>query len=50
MTQCLRKKRKGESSETKAVPAQAEKEVLTNDDCATSAHAPLEWKWGDIEL
>ena len=49
-TQCPRKKSKEESSETKTVPARAEKEVLTDDDCAMSAHAPLEWKWGDIEL
>jgi len=40
-TQCPRKKNKGESSETKAAPARAEKEVETNDDCAMSAHAPL---------
>jgi len=43
-TQCPRKKSKGESSETKAVPARAEKEVETNDGCAMSAHAPLERK------
>ena len=49
-TQCLRKKSKGESSETKAAPAWVKKEVLTDNDCATSAHAPLERKWGDIEL
>jgi len=49
-TQCLRKKSKGESSETKAVATWAEKEVLTDGDCAMSAHAPLEQKWGDIEL
>lgn len=49
-TQCPRKKSKGESSETKAAPARTEKEVLTDDDCAMSAHAPLERKWGDIEL
>lgn len=49
-TQCPRKKNKGESSETKATPAWVEKEVLTDDDCAMSAHAPLERKWGDIEL
>ena len=49
-TQCPRKKNKGESSETKAAPARAEKGVLTNDDCAMSAHTPLERKWGDIEL
>ena len=49
-TQCPRKKSKGESSETKAASARVEKEVLTDDDCAMSAHAPLERKWGDIEL
>ena len=43
-TQCPRKKSKGESSETKAVSARAEKEVLTDDDCAMSAHTPLEQK------
>ena len=48
--QCPRRKSKGESSETKAVPARAKKEVLTDDDYAMSAHAPLERKWGDIEL
>ena len=49
-TQCPRKKSKGESSETKAAPALAEKEVLTDDDCVMSAHLPLERKWGDIEM
>ena len=49
-TQCPRKECKGESFETKAEPARAEKEVLTDDDCAMSAHAPLEQKWGYIEL
>ena len=49
-TQCLRKKSKGEASETKAAPARAKKEVETDDDCAVSAHTPLEQKWGDIEL
>ena len=48
--QCPRKKSKGEASETKATLARAEKEVETDDDCAMSAHAPLERKWGDIEL
>ena len=47
---CPRKKSKGESFQTKAVPARAEKEVLTDDDYAMSAHAPLEKKWGDVEL
>ena len=49
-TQCPRTKSKGESFETKAALARAEKEVLTDDDRAMSAHAPLERKWGDIEL
>ena len=40
-TQCPRKKSKGESSETKAAPARAQKKVLTDDNCAMSAHAPL---------
>ena len=40
-TQCPRKKNKGDSSEIKATPARAEKEVLTDDDCAMSAHMPL---------
>ena len=44
-TQCPRKKSKGESSETKAAPSRVEKEVLIDDDCAMSAHAPLERKW-----
>ena len=50
VTQCPRKKSKEESFEIKATPTQAEKELLTDDDCAMSAHAPLEKKWGDIEL
>lgn len=45
-----RKKNKGDSSETKAMTTRAEKEVLTDNDYAMSAHAPLEQKWGDIEL
>ena len=49
-TQCPRKKSKGEASETKVAPSRVEKEVETDDDCAMSAHAPLERKWGDIEL
>ena len=40
----------GEASETKAAPTRVEKEVETNDDCAMSAHTPLERKWGDIKL
>jgi len=49
-TQFPRKKSKGEAFETKAVSARAKKEVDTDDDCAMSAHTPLEKKWGDIEL
>ena len=48
--QCPRKKNKGEASKSKEVPAKAEKEVEEDDDCAMSAHVPLEKKWGDIEL
>ena len=43
-TQCPKKKNKGESYETKVVPARVEKEVLTDNDYAMIAHAPLEWK------
>ena len=50
VSECIRKKRKGEVSETKATPARAEKEMETYDDCAMSAHAPRERKWEDIEL
>ena len=50
MNQCPRKKSKGEAFDSKAVPAKAEKEVEEDDDCAMSAHVPLEMKWGDIEL
>ena len=49
-TQCPRKKSKGEASKTTAALARAEKEVETDDDCAMSAHVPLQKKWGDIEL
>ena len=49
-TQCLRKKSKGEASETKVAPSRVEKEVEIDDDCAMSAHTPLERKWGAIEL
>jgi len=49
-SQCLRKKSKGEASETKNAPARAEKEVETDDDCAMSAHALCERKQGDIEM
>ena len=48
--QCLRKKNKGEASDSKAVSAKAEKEIEEDDDCAMSAHVPLEKRWGDIEL
>ena len=50
VNQCLKKKSKGEASDSKAVPASAEKEVEEDDDCAMSAHVPLEKKWRDIEL
>lgn len=49
-SKCRRKKGKGEASDSKTAPAKAEKAVETNDDCAMSAHAPLEKRWGDIEL
>jgi len=49
-TQYPRKKSKGEASKTKALPTRAKKEVEIDDHCAMSAHTPLEWKWGDIEL
>lgn len=42
------KKGKEEKSDSKAAPAQADKE--DDDDCAMSAHAPLEKKWGNIKL
>ena len=50
MNQCPRKKNKGEASNSKAAPARVEKEIEEDDDCAMSAHVPLEKKWGDIEL
>jgi len=50
VSQCSRKKSKGEASKTKVAPARAEKEVDTDDDYAMSAHTPIERKWGDIEL
>ena len=49
-SRCPRKKHKGEASDSKAAPAKAEKEDETDDDCAMNAHAPLEKRWGDIEL
>jgi len=48
--QCLGKKNKGEASDSKAMPVRAEKEVEEDDDCAMSAHVPLEKRWGDINL
>ena len=43
------KEGKGEGSESKAALAKADKEG-EDDDCAMSAHAPLEKRWGDMEL
>ena len=48
--QVSQEKSKGEHFDSKATPTKVEKEVETNDDCAISAHAPLEKRWGDIEL
>ena len=48
-TQFPRKKNKGEAFDSKVVLAKADKEVETDDDCAISAHAPLEMR-GDTEL
>ena len=42
--------RQGEASDSKVAPTKAKKDVDTDDDCAMSAHAPLEKRWGDIEL
>ena len=39
-----------EAFDSKAAPTKVEKEVDTDDNCAMSAHAPLEKRWGDIEL
>lgn len=50
VNQFPRKKNKGETSDSKAVPTKAEKEVEEDDDCAMSSHVPLEKRWGDIEL
>ena len=50
VSQCSRKKSKGEASETKVVPERAKKELEIDGDCAMSAHMPLERKWGDIKL
>lgn len=46
--QCPRKKGKEEKSDPKVALAQADKE--DDEDCAMSARAPLEKRWGDIEL
>jgi len=48
--QCPRKKNKGEAFDSDTAPTKAEKEVEEDDDCAMSAHVPLEKRWGDIEL
>jgi len=48
--QCLRKKNKAKASDSKVALAKVEKEVEEDDDCAMSAHVPLEKRWGDIEL
>ena len=50
MNKFSKKKSKGELSDSKATPAKAKKEVEEDDDCAMSAHVPLEKMWGDIEL
>lgn len=50
VNQCLRKKNKGKTSDSKAMPAKVEKEVEEDDNCAMSAHVPLEKRWGDITL
>ena len=52
-TLCLsvpQEERQGRSSDSKATPAKAEKDVETDDDCSMSVHAPLEKRWGDSEL
>ena len=48
-TQCPRKKGKGEAFESKAALAKADKKS-EDDDCAMSAHAPMNKRWGDMEL
>ena len=48
-TQCPRKKGKEEKSDSKAAPTKVDKEN-DDEDCAISAHAPLEKRCGDIEL
>ena len=48
-TQCpLKKKGKEEKPDSKAALAHADEE--DDDDCAMSAHAPLDKRWGDMEL
>lgn len=37
--------KQGEASDSKATPAKAEKDVQDDDNCAMSAHAPLEKRW-----
>jgi len=49
VTQCPRKKGKEEKSDSKAAPVKADKED-DDEDWAMSAHAPLEKRWGNIEL
>ena len=48
-TQCPQKKGKEEKSDSKAATTKADKED-DDEDCAMSAHAPLEKTWGDIEV
>lgn len=50
VNQCLRKKTKGDASNSKVKLAKAEKEIEEDDDCAMNAHVLLEKRWGDIEL
>ena len=45
---CPWKKGKEEKLDSKVAPAKADEE--DDDDCAMSAHVPLEKRWGDIEL
>jgi len=47
-TQCPRNNGKEEKSDAKVSLVQANKE--DDDDCAMSAHAPLEKRWGNIDL
>ena len=48
-TQCPRKKGKEEKFHSKVAPSKVDKED-DNEDCAMSAHAPLEKRWDDIKL